>query len=245
MKTEEQVLQLFADENPIPRSALELDESAGLTDHLAAPPERSSKVIEMDENDLEQSRKRSTIPWLVAAFLVVVAGTVGLIALTNGEDEGPVADRSVPPTEASNSTTAAPTPTTQATESAGVTKGTVMMEFNDTVLEASFEECSLEPLHNEESFRAGGLRLDAAAPDGTEWQVSAMLNFREPGDFQFEAVGPDGQPNLLAWPDQPGTTIESEITDASAVFSTQFFDRAEDIETQAADIPVEVTITCG
>lgn len=243
MKTEEEVLQLFAEENPLPISALQLDDSDRASDHLEAPTERSSRVIDIDKSDPEENKRRSRV-WVAAASLVAVVGTIGLLVATNNEDPGPSVEGPVSST-ASTSTTTAPTSTTETTQSAVGSVGTVLMKFDDVVLEATFENCSLEPLLNEESFRAGGLRLDARAEDGTEWQVSAMLNFREPGDFQFEAVGPDGQPNLLAWPDQPGTTIESSISEEEAVFNTQFFDRGEDMETQAADLPVEVTITCS
>lgn len=243
MKTEEEVLRLFAEENPVPESALHLDESDSHTDHLSAPTGRNSRVIDMDKSD--KDNRRPWVSWVAAAALLVVAGTIALIIAANTDDTDLNSDEPLASAASSIPTTTTRPSTTVTTEPAVGSIGTLLMEFNDMALEATFEDCSLEPLLNDESFRAGGLRLDANAADGTEWQVSAMLNFREPGDFQFEAVGPDGQPNLLAWPDQPGTTIESEISEVAAVFNTQFFDRGESSETQAADIPLVVTIACN
>ncbi len=235
MITEEQMKTLFVEANPIPDpESIDLDQVGG-TAYLATLKQRSSDMRQLDTKRTEDELPRRRTIWMVAAVLALIVGTVAVVLATQDNQETPVVDEPTP-------TTAAIPSTTEATEPANVSMGTVLMEFDGMTLESTFEDCSLEPLLAEESFRAGRLRLDATGADGSEWQISAMLNLREPGDFQFEAVGPDGQPNLLAWPEKEGTTLDSAITETSAVFNTQFFNRVDD---SPADIPVTVTISCG
>ena len=84
MKTEEQVCQLFAEENPIPRGEI-LGLGDVRTGRLEPNEQRRSGMIDLDTIRREQ-RKSSIIPWLAAAIVIVVAG-VAVFLTSQGSEE--------------------------------------------------------------------------------------------------------------------------------------------------------------
>lgn len=106
MVTEDQVRTLFARANPVPDSGLITTDEFGRQAHLDAILERSSEMIgtETTNNERVGSGRRLT-PWLVAAIVVIVFGTVALLT-REGPTSPPVA--TAPPAPAP--TTPAPTP---------------------------------------------------------------------------------------------------------------------------------------
>jgi len=81
VKTEEQLLAMYAQANPI-----ELDELLEMVrdvqvDDLPAPRTGTGELIDLDTSNRQPTEKRSAAPWLVAAAAIVVLGTA-LILIT-------------------------------------------------------------------------------------------------------------------------------------------------------------------
>lgn len=87
MITEERVMELFAEDNPIP-SVDDLDLAhLGSPAYLATLQKRSSEVTQVESRQQEHKTKsRSPMPWLVAAVAVILVG-FGFIVFNRGGDQ--------------------------------------------------------------------------------------------------------------------------------------------------------------
>ena len=112
MITEEHVVRFFDQANPIPDVELLDMEQIGAARHLATLEQRSSEVTQLDTEQTElTSRKRSMMPWLIAALLAAVVG-VAIIVSNQNPDEVPFVGEPTPTTVVD----AAPTTTTLSVE---------------------------------------------------------------------------------------------------------------------------------
>ena len=132
---------------------------------------------------------------------------------------------------------------TSAEPEPGTPGGLLVMEFSDVVLEYEFEDCSIESMEVGESWHLGNGRQVTTNIDGSEWQISALLNAPEPGGFGFQAIGPPGAdyaPYFVASPNV-GSTMESIFDGTTAQFMTVFSDNIYQGE---PDTAVTITMTC-
>ena len=99
MITEERVMTLFDEANPIPDvDSLDLVE-VGATRYLATLEQRSSGMTQLDTKQKDQEQKKTVRQrWLVAAVVIILAGVA--LLLINQSDETPVADQPFGPDSA-------------------------------------------------------------------------------------------------------------------------------------------------
>ncbi len=123
MVTEEQVRALFKNANPVPDAGLVTTDVIGASAQLDAILERSGEAGENDvEWDEDAGDRRRLTPWLVAALVIVLIGTVALLARQRPVDTPVATDPTVS------------TPTTQPTSSLNSGLANVeafMSAFND------------------------------------------------------------------------------------------------------------------
>jgi hypothetical protein len=184
------------------------------------------------ENDPRGERRKGSL-------LAALAATVVAILILTSLNQLP-GEESVPTTlaEASPTTRVVPAPTPSSVTG---DLGVATLQFGENELEASFDECDLEPLRSGETFRAGGLQLPATDQHGVEWTIRVIINHYGPGTYHFAAIGPDGNPGYQIFsPSDKTDDLVAKIDDRSAVFQTAFFPRSEG----ELEIPVIITVDC-
>jgi hypothetical protein len=211
MKTEDQVLALFAAENPIPSvDDLDLDLS-DLSDHLDAFEQRSNEMIDIDSDTKAAEKPQRATRWLVAAVVVIVSA-VGAVLLNGSPEPGSVAPAT---SQTTTPTTAATTPSTAATTNPQIDLVSIAVASIDAWNSGDFDAwlALLAPSADEdlifsESLMIGGRRIQltgncairSQGPDGggaVECPVSVDDAFNGAGNVTSSGimtflVGSDG-----------------------------------------------------
>ena len=98
MKTEERLMAMYANANPVELEDLLNMVELENAEYLATLEQRSSEMTDLDTETKEKtSDKRSWGVWLVAAAAALILG-VALVLVTQSNDEAPVAETTSDPT---------------------------------------------------------------------------------------------------------------------------------------------------